>query len=777
MPRDRVFISYSHQDEAFLQEFQVHLKPWKDRELLEIWSDHQINTSQDWHQTIQAALQETAVAVLLISPDFLASDYIRQHELPDLLRAREEGELDLACLYVRDSGVDDDDAAFEVTLSTGETLSVKLTKYQGLNNPMDVVAAMSPSARDTLYRQAAAEIKALMTRRTPRVTRPPTGKRFELTVQLKLSGSYLTRTYVHHYGRIAPQQRSAWQWLATPDTGAALFDTLFESQAQCDKILQVLFASELARPIRYPVRVRIQTDAPLLAGLPWTDMTWEGNVLLHHGWTFELIGGSALPTTTPQFDDITLRAPCPVLMIAPSTAPDADVHHRALEERLKHAWPFYHEKPLWVRDWTALEQVWQRRRAGIVYYYGPAESDGTTLTLLLDGAQGDIDRRPVATLSQVWGAQPPQLLFCNFVGASVLAGTALGHLQLPLMISQSGVDARDARRAALAWLHALLEGDEDTDPVWALHQYGLPSAIAWGAYSTWRTRTANEPPTDKLAHLLLDRKTQRALGHTAVSELVRDGERRLCCVLAYGTEGNLVELFAEQLYEHLRRNAREVAQVRRLPLPLPTSTSFEVPQLEFEVRRQLGLSDRDALGTALAERKPRGPGRARPILLLDWGTRGATSANRLSIGALEAWLTFCCQHLAVLCPKDLRLVSCLTLEIDQEGHARLENAMQALRAEARFRDRTFRLELLPPLDQIEANDLADFLNSPGNSSCPDDLLPVMPELIVKATNGRFRETVELIEQAERTDWYELHDELRVKVAQPAGSAMKKDELL
>ena len=100
-----------------------------------------ISTPADWHQTIQAALQETAVAVLLISPDFLASDYIRQQELPDLLRAREEGELDLACLYVRDSGVDDDDAAFEVTLSTGETLSVKLTKYQGLNSPRDVVAA------------------------------------------------------------------------------------------------------------------------------------------------------------------------------------------------------------------------------------------------------------------------------------------------------------------------------------------------------------------------------------------------------------------------------------------------------------------------------------------------------------------------------------------------------------------------------------------------------------------------------------------------------------
>jgi hypothetical protein len=430
-----------------------------------------------------------------------------------------------------------------------------------------------------------------------------------------------------------------------------------------------------------------------------------------------------------------------------------------------------------VHDWVALEQVWQRRRPGIVYYYGPAESDGTTLTLPLDGPQGAIDRRPVATLSRVWGVQPPQLLLCNFVGAPVSPGTALGSLQLPLIISQSSVDAREARRAALAWLHAVLEGAEDTDPVWALHQHGLPTAVAWGAYGTWRTRTTNEPPGDKLAHLLLNRKMQRALGHTAVSELVRDGERRLCCVLAYGAEGNLVELFAEQLYEHLRRNTREVAQVRRLPLPLPALASFEVSQLEFEVRRQLGLGDREALGTALAERKPRGPGRARPVLLLDWGTRGTTSDNRLRISALEAWLTFCCQHLAAQCPKDLRLISCLAFEIDQERHPALEDTVQQLRAEARFRNRTFRLELLPRLDQIEANDLADFLNGPGNSSCPDDLLLVMPELIVKATGGQFQATVQLIEQAERTDWYELHDELLARAGQPSFRVRRKDELL
>ena len=170
---------------------------------------------------------------------------------------------------------------------------------------------MSASARDTLYKQAAAEIKALMTRRTPRVTRPPTeAVRAHCAAQVERQ---LPHTYVRPSLRAHAQHRSAWQWSATPDTGAALFDTLFDSQTQCDKVLQVLFASDLARPIRHPVRIRIQTDMPILANSPWAAMTWEGNMLRDHGWTFELIGGSACLLL--QFDDITLRS-CPVLMIS-----------------------------------------------------------------------------------------------------------------------------------------------------------------------------------------------------------------------------------------------------------------------------------------------------------------------------------------------------------------------------------------------------------------------------------------------------------------------------
>jgi predicted nucleotide-binding protein len=89
MQRNRVFISYSHEDKEFLQAFRVQLKPWENKNLLELWSDKRIELSQDWHQEIQQALEATAVAVLLVSPDFLASDYIRDHELPLLLRGCE----------------------------------------------------------------------------------------------------------------------------------------------------------------------------------------------------------------------------------------------------------------------------------------------------------------------------------------------------------------------------------------------------------------------------------------------------------------------------------------------------------------------------------------------------------------------------------------------------------------------------------------------------------------------------------------------------------------
>jgi hypothetical protein len=134
-----------------------------------------------------------------------------------------------------------------------------------------------------------------------------------------------------------------------------------------------------------------------------------------------------------------------------------------------------------------------------VYYYGPAEHDGETFHLLLDTGQGGTDKRPVADLAHIWGSDPPQIVFFNFIGNHVSAGTAFSGLHAPLIITQNGTDPSEARRTALEWFHAVLEGGEDTDTIWAIHKNGLANAVAWGAYGTWRTRTANEPTKDTIA--------------------------------------------------------------------------------------------------------------------------------------------------------------------------------------------------------------------------------------------------------------------------------------
>ncbi len=351
----------------------------------------------------------------------------------------------------------------------------------------------------------------------------------------------------------------------------------------------------------------------------------------------------------------------------------------------------------------------------------------------------------------------------------------MGALQAPLIITQHHSQAAEARRAALEWFHELLEAGEDTEPVWAMHQTALSTATAWGAYHQWRTHTAPEPDKERLAGLLLDRKQQRGVSSTGLIDLVSDAERRLYGILAYGASGNLAELFAAQLYEYLRRDGRDIAKVHRLPLRLPDDPSFTVVDLALAVRRHLGLSEAETFGADLARRKPRVSGRTRAVLLLDWGLRGSPETPDLTIEALEAWVNFCRYYLAAQCPRDLRLISCLALETPAERHATLEQAAKALHPGAR--DRSFRLELLPPLDVVDAIDLAHFLSGSGYAACPHELLDQMPELILHHTQGHFQQTVEMLERAARSGWYTLHDELMAASAPPQSGAIAKGTVL
>lgn len=142
--RSQIFVSYSHADSDHLQRLKIHLRPFEREELVEIWSDVKIKAGQRWKSDIKNAIDRAAVAILLISADFLASDFIAENELPPLLAAAQSEGVKILPIILKP-------CAF--------TSIGSLSQFQAVNNPSEPMIALEEAQREKYWSELALSIK------------------------------------------------------------------------------------------------------------------------------------------------------------------------------------------------------------------------------------------------------------------------------------------------------------------------------------------------------------------------------------------------------------------------------------------------------------------------------------------------------------------------------------------------------------------------------------------------------------------------------------------
>ncbi len=143
-----VFLSYAHEDEAWLQQFVTHLSLLQRRGVISTWYDRQIVAGTIWSNVIDQRLEQASLILLLVSADFLASDYCYEVEMKRALKLHESGRARVIPIVVRPA--DWKDAPF-AHLQALPTNAKAISSWKDRDEAwVDVVAGIRKAIKDML---------------------------------------------------------------------------------------------------------------------------------------------------------------------------------------------------------------------------------------------------------------------------------------------------------------------------------------------------------------------------------------------------------------------------------------------------------------------------------------------------------------------------------------------------------------------------------------------------------------------------------------------------
>lgn len=145
----KIFICYSHNDAKWLERLRVHLKPLE-QEGVKAWSDRMITPSTKWREEIQKSICAARIAILLISADFFASDFISTNELPQLL------------LAAKTDGVN----ILQVIISPSRFQQHQiLSQFQAVNDPQRPLINLKRGEQETVWVELIESVKTVLSSR------------------------------------------------------------------------------------------------------------------------------------------------------------------------------------------------------------------------------------------------------------------------------------------------------------------------------------------------------------------------------------------------------------------------------------------------------------------------------------------------------------------------------------------------------------------------------------------------------------------------------------
>jgi hypothetical protein len=96
-----VLVSYARNDAAFFEELSAHLSILQRKGLIQLWHEGRISAGEAWADAIAGEIRSSDIFLLLVSADFLASDFVWDRELPLILKRQQESKATVIPIILR----------------------------------------------------------------------------------------------------------------------------------------------------------------------------------------------------------------------------------------------------------------------------------------------------------------------------------------------------------------------------------------------------------------------------------------------------------------------------------------------------------------------------------------------------------------------------------------------------------------------------------------------------------------------------------------------------